>query len=64
MCDSCRQTEECRCESWGKNCTFPDYVERVLFEHKLNVSVCAQNLYGYSACSDEVTYSDIWTIGK
>lgn len=62
-CDFCRQLAEYTHESWKKDYTFPDYVE-LMFGHKLTVSVCAQNPYGDLACSSEVTYSDLWNIGK
>lgn len=62
MWDFCRQKENySACKSVQKICTFLD---SVLFGRVMNISVSAQNVYGYTAHSKEVTYSNVWNIGK
>ncbi|MCI4388361.1 hypothetical protein PGIGA_G00084910 [Pangasianodon gigas] len=56
-----KQKEEYSCESREKNCAFPDDVT-VLLNSRLSISVSAQNSYGHSARSNEVTYNEGWAI--
>ncbi|XP_017344724.1 granulocyte colony-stimulating factor receptor [Ictalurus punctatus] len=54
-----KQNEEYICESQKKICKFQS---SALLEDPLNITVSAQNSYGYSARSKEVTYKIGWAI--
>ncbi|KAM9455910.1 interleukin-31 receptor subunit alpha-like [Clarias gariepinus] len=56
-----KQNEEHICESSEKNCSFPDDVI-VLMHDTLKISVSAEDAYGNSALSNEVSYSEGWDI--
>lgn len=59
----CRQNEENTCETQEKTCTF-EKEGFVILSGQLNVSVTAENSYGDSAQSSEVSYSEVMAICK